>query len=50
MIKIEKKKMGLKILHRKKRFKKFRDEDEENDYRNNIPRWNGNKENMRNIN
>ncbi len=42
--------MGLKILHRKKRFKKFRDEDEENDYRNNIPRWNGNKENMRNIN
>ena len=46
----KKKKMGLKILHRKKRFKKFRDEDEENDYRNNIPRWNGNKENMRNIN
>ena len=42
-------KVGQIKLHKKKRFKKIRDEDEENDFRNNIPRWNGNKENMSKI-
>ena len=44
------KNIGKKKLHKKKRFRKIRDEDEENDIRNNIPRWNGNKENIKDIN
>ena len=39
------KKPGLKKLHKKKKFKKLRDEGENS----NIPRWNGDKENMKNI-
>ena len=40
---------GKKRLHRKKKFRRFRDDDEENDIRNGIPRWNGNTQNMANI-
>ena len=43
-------KIGQKKLHKKKKFRRIRDDDEENDFRNNIPRWNGNKENMKDIN
>ena len=49
-INANKNKIGQKRLHKKKRFRRIRDEDEENDRRNNIPRWNGNKENMKDIN
>ena len=39
-------KLGQKKLHKKKKFKKIRDDDDNKD----IPRWNGNKENMKDIN
>ena len=44
-----KKKAGQKKLHRKKKFRMIREEDEERNIGNNIPRWNGNKENMKDI-
>ena len=45
-----KNKVGKKILHKKKKFIKIRDKDEEHDIRNNIPRWNGDKENIKKVN
>ena len=42
--------MEKKKLHKKKNFIEIRDKDEEHDIRNNIPRWNGEKENIKKVN
>ena len=47
---IGKNKVGKIKLHKKKKFIKIRDKDEEHDIRNNIPRWNGDKENIKKVN